>query len=278
MDLSEAEDTLGVTREASESQIKRAFRKQAQNHHPDQSDDPDAVTNFQRLEKAKRRLLDEKAGSYQRQQATRSTGSHTHTSRSDPSSQSSTSSTNDSSGQTSTSSTRTTSERSHHRTRGKTNQAERSQDSLNEQVQRVYSDVWTGLDLGEFVTVLRHYSIPYLSTFKFRLEQGWPALVSVALGFVGLIVYGTVVSGVTTVALTAATQLIVTPKSTSLPYHRLSGGYYYVGLPRSWLLRATAPVFACAGCFYLLSRVYGSPLGGIGSSIAILLIWTLMTG
>jgi predicted membrane protein len=266
MDLSEAEDTLGVTRQASESQIKRAFRKQAQNHHPDQSDDPDAVTNFQRLEKAKRRLLDETSESNRRQRTTRSPDSQTHTSSTESSTRSSTSSTD------------TSSDRSHHRTRGKTNQTERGQSSINDQVQRVYSDVWTGRDFWELATVIRHYSTPYLDTFTYRFEQGWPALVSVFLGFIGLIAYGSVVPGAVAVALTAATQLIVTSKSTSRGKHTLSGGYYHFDIPRSRLLRTTVPVFGCAGCFYFLSRFYGSPVGAIGSTIAILLMWMFMTG
>jgi predicted membrane protein len=98
------------------------------------------------------------------------------------------------------------------------------------------------------------------------------------VGFIGLIGYGTVVPGAAAVALTAATQLIIAPKSTSRGKHTLSGGYYHINAPRTILLRATLPVFGCAGCFYLLSTFYGSPLGAIGSTIAILLMWLLMTG
>jgi molecular chaperone DnaJ len=52
-------DTLGVSRDASEEEIKRAYRKQAAKYHPDVSDEPDAEEKFKRAQKAKEVLSDE---------------------------------------------------------------------------------------------------------------------------------------------------------------------------------------------------------------------------
>lgn len=52
-------DVLGVDRDASEEEIKKAFRKKAARHHPDVSDDPDAEETFKQIKKAKEVLTDE---------------------------------------------------------------------------------------------------------------------------------------------------------------------------------------------------------------------------
>ena len=52
-------DVLGVSRDASEEEITRAYRKKAAQHHPDVSDDPDAEEQFKRIQKAKQVLTDE---------------------------------------------------------------------------------------------------------------------------------------------------------------------------------------------------------------------------
>jgi len=52
-------DVLGVSRDASEDEIKQAYRKQAAKHHPDVSDDEDAEERFKKIQKAKEVLTDE---------------------------------------------------------------------------------------------------------------------------------------------------------------------------------------------------------------------------
>lgn len=52
-------DVLGVSRDASEEEINRAYREKAAKYHPDVSDDPDAEEKFKRIQKAKGVLTDE---------------------------------------------------------------------------------------------------------------------------------------------------------------------------------------------------------------------------
>jgi len=52
-------DVLGVSRDASEEEIKQAYRKQAAKHHPDVSDEDDAEDRFKKIQKAKEVLTDE---------------------------------------------------------------------------------------------------------------------------------------------------------------------------------------------------------------------------
>jgi len=52
-------DVLGVSRDASEEDIKAAYRKKASEYHPDVSDDPDAEKKFKQVQKAKEVLTDE---------------------------------------------------------------------------------------------------------------------------------------------------------------------------------------------------------------------------
>ena len=52
-------DVLGVSRDADEDEIKRAYRKKASEYHPDVSDDPDAEEKFKKIQKAKEVLTDE---------------------------------------------------------------------------------------------------------------------------------------------------------------------------------------------------------------------------
>ncbi|MFB6093490.1 MAG: molecular chaperone DnaJ [Halanaeroarchaeum sp.] len=52
-------DVLGVSRDADEEEIKRAYRKKASEYHPDVSDDPNAEEKFKKLQKAKEVLTDE---------------------------------------------------------------------------------------------------------------------------------------------------------------------------------------------------------------------------
>jgi molecular chaperone DnaJ len=52
-------DVLGVSRDASEDEIKRAYRKKASEYHPDVSDDPDAEEKFKKIQTAKEVLTDE---------------------------------------------------------------------------------------------------------------------------------------------------------------------------------------------------------------------------
>ncbi len=52
-------EALGVSRDASEDEIKKAYRKKAAEYHPDVSDDPNAEEKFKQVEKAKEVLTDE---------------------------------------------------------------------------------------------------------------------------------------------------------------------------------------------------------------------------
>ena len=52
-------DVLGVSSDASEDEIKKAYRKKASEYHPDVSDDPDAEEKFKKVQKAKEVLTDD---------------------------------------------------------------------------------------------------------------------------------------------------------------------------------------------------------------------------
>ncbi|MFB6177547.1 MAG: DnaJ domain-containing protein, partial [Halobaculum sp.] len=52
-------EVLGVSRDASEEEIKQAYRQKATEYHPDVSDDPDAEEKFKKVKKAKEVLTDE---------------------------------------------------------------------------------------------------------------------------------------------------------------------------------------------------------------------------
>jgi molecular chaperone DnaJ len=52
-------EVLGVSRDASEEEIKQAYRDKATEYHPDVSDDPDAEEKFKQIQKAKEVLTDE---------------------------------------------------------------------------------------------------------------------------------------------------------------------------------------------------------------------------
>ena len=54
-------DILGIGRNASEEELKKAYRSQARKWHPDVSTDPDAEAKFKRLEAANDVLSDRKA-------------------------------------------------------------------------------------------------------------------------------------------------------------------------------------------------------------------------
>ncbi len=52
-------EVLGVSRDASEDEIKEAYRKKAREYHPDVSDEDDAEEKFKKVKKAKEVLTDE---------------------------------------------------------------------------------------------------------------------------------------------------------------------------------------------------------------------------
>jgi molecular chaperone DnaJ len=60
-------EVLGVSRDASEEEIKQAYRTKAAEYHPDVSDDPEAEEKFKRVKRAKEVLTDEeKRSAYDR--------------------------------------------------------------------------------------------------------------------------------------------------------------------------------------------------------------------
>ncbi|MUV61345.1 DnaJ domain-containing protein, partial [Halobacterium sp. CBA1126] len=52
-------DVLGVSRDASEDEIQRAYREKVSEYHPDVNDDPDAEEKFRKIQKAKDVLTDD---------------------------------------------------------------------------------------------------------------------------------------------------------------------------------------------------------------------------
>ena len=52
-------DVLGVSRDASQDEIKKAYRKRAMEYHPDRNDDPDAEEKFKKVTQAYEVLRDE---------------------------------------------------------------------------------------------------------------------------------------------------------------------------------------------------------------------------
>ena len=52
-------DILGVSRDASEEEVERAYREAVRNYHPDVSDDPEAEEKFKKAQKAKEVLTDD---------------------------------------------------------------------------------------------------------------------------------------------------------------------------------------------------------------------------
>ncbi|MFB6269713.1 MAG: molecular chaperone DnaJ [Halobacterium sp.] len=52
-------EVLGVSRDASEDEIKQAYREKVSEYHPDVSDDPDAEQKFKKIQKAKDVLTDD---------------------------------------------------------------------------------------------------------------------------------------------------------------------------------------------------------------------------
>ncbi len=52
-------EALGVSRDASEDEIERAYREKATEYHPDVSDDPNAEEKFKKIQKAKQILTDD---------------------------------------------------------------------------------------------------------------------------------------------------------------------------------------------------------------------------
>ncbi len=50
--------TLGVSPDASQNEIKKAYRELSLQHHPDRCDDPDAVTKFKAIEHAYEMLVE----------------------------------------------------------------------------------------------------------------------------------------------------------------------------------------------------------------------------
>jgi molecular chaperone DnaJ len=72
-------DVLGVSRDASQQEIKDAYRKKAREYHPDVSDDPNAEEKFKQVKKAKEVLTDEeKRSAYDRMGHDRFTQAEKH--------------------------------------------------------------------------------------------------------------------------------------------------------------------------------------------------------
>jgi molecular chaperone DnaJ len=72
-------DVLGISRDASEDEIKDAYRTKAREYHPDVSDDPNAEEKFKKIKKAKEVLTDEqKRSAYDRMGHDRFTQAEKH--------------------------------------------------------------------------------------------------------------------------------------------------------------------------------------------------------
>lgn len=69
-------DVLGVSKNASKSEIKKAFRDAAKEFHPDLSDSPEAAEAFKRIKEAHDALMQDTAGIPQESATVTTTAAH----------------------------------------------------------------------------------------------------------------------------------------------------------------------------------------------------------
>jgi len=260
MDRSEAEKLLGVSADSSESKIKDAFRAKAKQYHPDQSDDPRAVEKFQECEKAKRTLLDDELRDDSVSvNKSPDTSSQTGTSHDSPNEYHTRSET----GPISDTST------SHGGVAGASADAH-----------RVKSNVWTGLSLSELFVLVRHYTLPYLQTYWLRGVNAAPIWLVLIVGAGALVVSGGVVTGYLQLGLVVGIQYgalwvyinYLTYKR-NLKFRRNE----FEGIPAVGTHRSYAPIIGCGLALYLIYTISGAPLGGVIPSIAVSIMFLLMT-
>jgi curved DNA-binding protein CbpA len=288
MNIAEAEQILGVTRDASESQIKAAFRKQAKESHPDQSDDPKATKSFQRLERARRRLLEgETKTSRQR------TGSQSET---DDGSSSGSRSTNHSYSSQADSATSDTEREERetrdggtdsqpHQTGAETEQAgrRRSRDTrqASSQTQHRTHEKTEYTQRGRSEESKSEPASDGSADHPSRTRQALPVLAAFFVGFVVFLGFGlTPFSSIATV-LSAATQYLVTRawvESASVDVFKNRSSTYshttYEGRTVFW------PVILLVGCATLLfglGTMTGTEFGGIGTLLITFGSWVVLT-
>jgi hypothetical protein len=269
MELSEAEQILGVTRDAPDSRVKAAYRTQARKHHPDQSDDPDAVEEFQKIHTAKRCLLESDGTQHSPQQPQQAQHQTQQRREKDPST---------------TSSQGEPTEQTGFRTRSRPG-ANNTETATSNDVHHISRDVWTGLSLTELAIALRHHIVPYLSSFRADAKRSPTVVGGVLIAYLGITTLDTAVPipvqlGIVLLAQLAYSRYII---RNPVPFDAIREGlgfdeYEYSDHLREYpQVRGYLPIIVCGAVIYVLHSVFQASVGGIIPILSVVLVWALFT-